>query len=87
MNKISDFLGTFRNGFQRANRFVCQVIVTPTLVTNIIADSVTGRRGFLGVVDRVLSAENAIRSVPQVVQWLDVRQVFLCGHHNLNLVC
>jgi hypothetical protein len=71
MNHISDFMGTFRNGFQRGNRFVCQVLIPPQLVANIIADSVApAGGGIFDVVDKVLALENSVLAVPQVVKWL-----------------
>jgi hypothetical protein len=70
MNHISDFMGEFKRDFQRGNRFVCQILVSPTLVSNIIADSAAAQAGPFGVVDQVLSLENSILAVPQVVKWL-----------------
>lgn len=76
MNKLQDFLSQFRNGFQRPNRYVCQVIVSPTMVGNIVADSVarpaaSGVVGqVLGVIQQAAALEDSLVSVPQVVSWL-----------------
>ncbi len=71
MNHISDFIGEFKNGFQRSSRFVCQVFIPPQLALNIIADSVQPAGGSLfKIVDNVLALENSVLAVPQIVKWL-----------------
>jgi hypothetical protein len=73
MNNISDFMGTFRSGFQRSARFVCQVLIPPTLIVNVIKEATRNPAlsgNILGVVREVLDIENSVLAVPQVVKWL-----------------
>src|ERR1019366_9128342 len=76
MNSLSAFIGQFKRGVQQANRFVVQVIVSPTTIGNIITDSLQTNGSILGLVQTVLAAENSVLSVPQVVKWL--AQGYLC---------
>ena len=70
MNNLNDFLSNFSREFQRADRFVCQIIVTPTMVANIILDSLSNDGSALGLIQAGLALENSALAVPQVVKWL-----------------
>lgn len=81
MNNLQDFISTFKNGFQRPNRFLCQIIVQPRMIANIIADSAGGDSSIIGIVQRALDTETSVLSVPQVVKWL--AQGFVCSQARL----
>ncbi len=70
MNSLSTFISQFKRGFQQSNRYVCQIIITPDMVANMIADSLQTNGGIFGIVQTVLSAENSVLSIPGVVKWL-----------------
>jgi hypothetical protein len=76
MNRIQDFISTFRKGFQETNRYICQIFVQPAMAARIIADSATGDLGgslltqITSIVQTAASIENSVLSVPQVVKWL-----------------
>jgi hypothetical protein len=70
MNSLASLIGQFRRGMQQSNRYVCQVLIGPDMVANMIADSLQGNGGIFGTIQRVLSVENSVLSIPQVVKWL-----------------
>lgn len=71
MHNINDFIGEFSRGFQRNNRYICQIFVRPEMLARIVLDAGTTPLNIPGLPSLPnFGAPDAVLTVPQIVTWL-----------------